>query len=101
METTGRKPPQAFERQMPPVKVGAARGLRSPDLQFKKLPLCRAELWRHLRDRCGTGGKAEDPLQPAELRSRERKEKLPRHKDSEDIRSPRTTFKRDPTIARC
>src|SRR3989442_15803855 len=41
METTGRKPPQAFERQMPPVKVGAARGLRSPDLQFTKLSFAR------------------------------------------------------------
>ena len=30
------------------------------------------------------GGPAEDPLWPAELRWRKRKEKLPRHKDSED-----------------
>src|SRR2546427_10844813 len=47
------------------------------------------------------GGSVEDPLWPAELRWRKRKEKLPRHKDSEDIRTTRTTFKRDRTIARC
>src|SRR5437667_5592294 len=79
---------------------GAARGLRSPDLQFTKLPLCRAELWRH----CATaflqavGGSY--LLQPAETRWCGRKEKLPRHKDSENIWWTRTTFKRDPTIAR-
>src|SRR5438094_10267150 len=47
------------------------------------------------------GGSVEDPLWPAELRWRKRKEKLPRHKDSEGIRTTWTTFKRDRTIARC
>ena len=32
-----------------------------PSRQFTKLPLCRAELWRHLCDRLPTGGSAEVP----------------------------------------
>src|SRR2546428_404839 len=40
------------------------------------------------------------PLQPAERRWRRRKEKLQRHKHSEDVRRTRRTFKRDPPIAR-
>lgn len=65
--------------------MGAARGLRSPDLQFTKLPLCRAELWRHgvtavLR------AVRRVPLEPLRDDGANREEKVPRHKDSEPRR---------------
>src|SRR5438128_6398500 len=41
---------------------GAARGLRSPDLQFTKLPLCRAELWRHVHHRLPSARQGECSL---------------------------------------